>query len=322
MRKVLIIALSLLLTAFIIMAVKINVMLNKIEKVNIVDEFTGKILDSPEEKGISPDVPEAEETGIINILLFGEDKRLKNEPARSDSIMIVSINKKNKAVKITSLMRDMYVRIPEHDDNKLNTAYFYGGPGLAIKTVNTNFKMNVEDYVAVDFFALEKVIDFVGGVPIDVKKTELIRLNLYIDNLNEISDGEYKAPHITTGGLHILSGRQAVAYCRIRHVGRDDFERTERQRKVLQELLTAGKSMGLNKILDFVDILLPSVRISLSKRDILDLIVTTMELDISELEQFRLPVDGFYTDKKINGQDVLVPDLDENVRLLHEFIYD
>lgn len=218
-------------------------------------------------------------------------------------------------------MRDMYVSIPGRKDDKLNTAYFYGGPGLAIKTVNSDFKMNIEDYVAVDFFTFEKIIDFVGGVPINVKKAELKRLNLYIDELNEISDGEYIAPYVTTGGLHTLSGRQALAYCRIRHVGRDDFERTERQRKVLQELYTAGKSMSIDKILGFADILLPSVKTSLSKKEIIDLIVTVMGLDISELEQFRLPVDGLYVDKKIRGQDVLVPDLEKNVQLLHEFIY-
>ena len=321
MKKFLIIILSVLLIILAGTGFYINSILDQVGKTAIIDKDTGEIVDTPEEKGISSNAPTIKETGIINILLMGNDRRSKEETGHSDSMMIASIDKKQKVVKITSLMRDMYVPIPGKKDNRINTAYLYGGPALSIKTVNTNFNMNIEDYISVDFFALEEIINQVGGVPIDIKKSEIKVINQYINNLNNISDGTEKADRITSSGLQTLTGRQAVAYSRVRYVGRDDFERTERQRKVLNEIFKAGKAISITKVPDLIGTFLPNVETSLSKAEILDIAIAMLGFNTQDIEQFRIPTDSTYKDEWVGEMLVLKPDIEANKKLLHEFIF-
>ena len=321
MKKVLIITLTILLIVLIGSGAYIYNMLNQIQENPVVNPDTGEPVKDRKELGINDNAPVTKDTGIKNILLLGIDSRTKDEPARSDSIMIASIDKKNSTVKITSLMRDMYVPIPGKKDNRINTAYIFGGPSLSIKTINTNFNMDIEDYVEVDFFSLETIINEVGGVPIEIKKTEVKVINQYIDNLNDISTDGTKTPRVTTSGIQTLTGRQAVAYCRIRFVGRDDFERTERQRRVLNELFKKGKSIGLSNIPNLVAKILPDVQTSLSKTEIIELGIAMLGFSTENLEQSRIPADDSYSDEWVGDMLVLKPDLEKNTELLHDFIY-
>jgi LCP family protein required for cell wall assembly len=160
MKKFFITALSILLVLLIGTATYIYILLEQIEGEPLTDYPNPE----PEELGISESAPKTSETGVTNILLFGLDARSQKEASRSDTIMIATIDKKNQAIKLTSLMRDMYIPIPGRDSNRINTAYAFGGPALAIKTVNTTFNLDIRYYATVNFFALEKVIDQVGGV--------------------------------------------------------------------------------------------------------------------------------------------------------------
>jgi len=270
--------------------------------------------------GIPDDAPSG--TGVVNILLLGLDNRSKNEPGHSDAIMIASIDKVNRTIKLTSLMRDMYVSIPGKNNNRINTAYFMGGPSLAIKTINSNFKLNIEDYAIVDFFALEEIIDKVDGIPIDVKQNEIKYINQYIDELNKISRDGTWTPYIESPGLQTLTGRQAVAYSRVRYVGRDDFERTERQRRVMNELFKKAASVGVTRLPDLVTTILPNVETSMTKNEIISLGIAVLGFGKKDLEQFRIPADGTFSDEYVGKMLVLMPDLEENTRLLHEFIYE
>lgn len=321
MKKVLIITLTILLIVLIGSGAYIYNMLNQIQENPVVNPDTGEPVKNRGELGINDNAPVTKDTGIKNILLLGIDSRTKDEPARSDSIMIASIDKKNSTVKITSLMRDMYVPIPGKKDNRINTAYIFGGPSLSIKTINTNFNMDIEDYVEVDFFSLETIINEVGGVPIEIKRAEVKVINQYINNLNDISTDGTKTPRVTTSGIQTLTGRQAVAYCRIRYVGRDDFERTERQRRVLNELFKKGKSIGLSNIPNLVAKILPDVQTSLSKTEIIELGIAMLGFSTENLEQSRIPADSSYSDEWVGDMLVLKPDLVKNTELLHNFIY-
>jgi LCP family protein required for cell wall assembly len=219
-------------------------------------------------------------------------------------------------------MRDMYVPIPGRKDNRLNTAFGFGGPALAIKTINTNFNMNITDYISVDFFAMEGIIDLLGGIPIDVKRAEVSAINQYIDDLNKLCRDKTKAPHVSNAGLQTLSGRQAVAYARIRFVGRDDFERTERQRTILNEIFKQGKSISLTKVPELVNTVLPNVETSLSTREIVEMAIAMLGFTRPEIEQFRIPADLTYRDEWVSDTMlVLKPDIQKNKELLHEFIY-
>lgn len=250
---------------------------------------------------------------VKNILFLGLDRRNPNQSCRSDCIMIVSIDRTNKKIKITSLMRDMYVPIPGHDKNRVNAAYAFGKALLTIKTINTNFGLDIRDFVIVDFQSFKKVIDEIGGVDIYVSEAEAKILNKYINKHN--SDGYEKE------GVRTLNGRQTVAYSRIRYVGNADYERTERQRRILNEVYKKVKSQNALEIMDTVSTILPYVETSLSNKEIIELAKEVIKYDTDEIVQYRLPVNGTYRSRTIKGMAVLVPDIEANKNKLYEFIY-
>lgn len=286
-----------------------NSMLNKIKKVQIPK--------NNKDLGISSKSYESNEK-VINIVFFGLDRRNPDQSSRSDSIMVVSIDNVNKKVKVTSLMRDMYVPIPEKGSNRINAAYAFGGPLLSIKTINSDFNLDIKNYVAVDFFGLEKLIDKVGGVQINVSAAEAKVLNNYLSELNKLNGD--KTPDVTAG-QQTLNGRQAVAYSRIRYVGNADYERTERQRRVLNELFKKLKAQGTVKLPGIISQMLPYVETSLTNSEIMDYAYDCMKFNANSITQYRLPVDGCFKSQTIRGMDVLVPDMEKNKSLLHEFIY-
>ncbi|MBU3110765.1 LCP family protein [Clostridium lacusfryxellense] len=242
---------------------------------------------------------------IINIAFFGLDRREVNQQSRSDSIMILSIDEKHKKIKIVSIMRDTYVEIKNYGKTKINHAYSYGGPQLAIRTLNENFNLDIRDYVTVDFSNFEKLINAIGGVTIDVKQDEISLI-----------------PQITKPGPQILNGLQAVAYSRIRHTVGDDFRRTERQRTVLSVMLTKIQSLGVMKFPSVVSKLLPFTETSMNNMDIIKLGTNVFTSNIKTLDQKRFPVDGYWTAKMLGGVWYLVANMKATVVQLHKFIYD
>lgn len=264
-----------------------------------------------------------EEENITNIALFGVDiGREKDDVPHSDAILIVTIDEKHKNIKLSSIMRDSYVSVEGHNKTKINEAYFFGGPQLAIKTLNQNFNLNIKDYVTVNFFTLEKVIDALGGIDIDIKNYEVNEINIWID---EVADLEHKKPiPVVKSGLQHLTGLQAVAYSRMRHVGNGDFERTDRQRTVINKLFEKIKSSGISSYPSIVDEVLPDVETSLDKLQIIKLGTTILTNSIYNVDQERFPVDGYCNGEMINGVWYLVPkpDITTLENQLHDFIYD
>lgn len=278
-----------------------------------------KISQSDEELGIDEDNTKSNK--VINIALFGVDKRNTSERGRSDTIMIASIDKEFKKIKLTSIMRDTYVDIPGRGMDKINHAYAYGGPELAIKTINQNFDMNIRDFVTVDFFGLEKIIDVIGGVEIEVKSNEVKYINSGVNSLNKLTGTN--SPQVSGPGLQKLTGRQAVSYARIRKTGNGDFERTDRQRRVLEKVLNQGMNAGVGKFPKLLNAMLPHVETSLSKGKILSLSTSTLTSGIRKVDQYRIPVDGYGKGRNIKGVYYFVPEtLEENIQLLDKFIYE
>lgn len=261
-----------------------------------------------EELNISP---ESSKKGneIINIALFGIDTRANDydSATRSDSIMIASLDKQHKKIKLTSIMRDTYVNIPDRGYDKINHSYAYGGPELAIKTINKNFDMNIKNYVTVNFSAMAKIVDAVGGVEIDVKDYEIKHI-----------------PGVNGTGLQKLSGDQAVSYSRIRYSGDGDYERTQRQRTVLENVITKVlNSKSLTQALALIETLTPNVETSLSTTDMVGLATDVFSSNIKTLENTRLPLDEHSKGGTWNGVYYLKPNtLVDNVKYLHEFIYE
>ena len=163
----------------------------------------------------------------INIALFGVDSRdndLKKN-TRSDSIIIASINKYTYKTKLVSIYRDTLVFIPDHGYTKINHAYAYGGPKLAIETINRNFDMNIKDYVTVNFSALTDLVDALGGIEIEITPEELEYVNKYAKDVANINGKDWEA---IEAGDNILSGVFATGYSRVRYTKGGDFTRAER----------------------------------------------------------------------------------------------
>lgn len=229
---------------------------------------------------------------ITNIALFGLDTREKDEASRSDCIMIITLDGMHNKMKISSIMRDTYVNVEGYGMTKITHAYAYGGAQLAIKTINQNFGLNIKDFIKVDFFSLEKIVDSIGGIDINIASDEVQLLNNYVD---EVSSIEKVTPeHISKSGLQRLNGRQAVAYCRIRYTTGDDFKRTERQRNVLELIINKAKSQGTSGIMNTINVMLPYIETSMTNSDILKLSYSVISSKLYDnLEQERFPVDGY-----------------------------
>jgi polyisoprenyl-teichoic acid--peptidoglycan teichoic acid transferase len=257
---------------------------------------------------------------IINIALFGVDRRKPTDRGRADAIMILTVDFKDKKLKLSSLMRDMYVDIENHGKTKLNHAYAYGGAPLAIKTINQTFGTDIRDYVTVDFFTLEKIIDAIGGVEIDVKENEYPLINQY---MNEVARIEHEKPvYLKKAGLQTLNGKQAVAYARIRHVGNGDFERTERQRKVLYQMIEKLQNMDKVELTKLAMKVLPYVETSLSFNTIMDMGMQYLKSGITTIEQERFPKDGYWRPYMKNGVWYMKFDEEQTKLQLQEFIYE
>jgi len=257
---------------------------------------------------------------IVNIAFFGLDRRYAGEPARSDCIMILSVDKKHKKIKMNSIMRDTYVKVNGHSDTKINHAYAYGGPQLAVRTLNENFDMNIKDFVSVDFYKLENIIDALGGIEVNISEEELKYINFYIRETANIERKEVK--EVTTSGNQTLNGMQAVAYSRIRYTAGGDFVRTERQRMVLASLFNKISGGGAAELSSNVSKLLPYVETSMSSMDIIKLGTSAFTTGTTNLEQERFPLDGYCNGMMLGGVWYLKTDLAATKDQLHKYIYD
>ena len=224
--------------------------------------------------------------GYQNIALFGvdnQDNTISDTGSRTDSIIIASINKSTKAVKLMSIYRDTYVSINGTYD-KINAAYAYGGPEMAIQTINRNLDLNVEDYATVNFKALADAIDIVGGIELTIKsEKELDNLNDYIGNMNHINGGN--SPEFDDVGTYTFDGNQAVAYSRIRYMEGGDHERANHQRLVLQGLADKLKSQPW-KLASLVRHVLPQCRTSLSEGDLAMLTMSGITMDLEDSQGY------------------------------------
>jgi len=311
-----------MITILVIIGGSIGYTSYQLNKVNTI-----KISKTNEELGIKPEVlkqvnEKKVEVGksIINIAFFGVDRRYINEPSRSDSIMILTIDELHKKIKMSSIMRDTYVDIKGHGKTKINHAFAYGGPQLAIRTLNENFNLDIKNYVTVDFFNLENIIDDLNGVSINVRTDEISLINSYMREVANLEKQNFKA--ITRTGIQNLDGKQAVAYSRIRYTAGGDFVRTERQRTVLSALLTKIQGVGKLEFPTIVAKLLPNTETSMSSMEIIKLGTDIFTNDIKTLDQERFPVDGYCSGKTIGGVWYLVPDIKATRLQIYKYIYE
>lgn len=260
------------------------------------------------------------EEGITNILLLGEEAIDSGSGrGRTDIMMIATMNTKDKSFKLTSLMRDMLVQIPGNKDNKLNTAYEIGGIPLLYKTIELNFDVKLDGYVLVGFDDFESVIDKLGGVRISLTAEEAN----YLNTTNYISKPEYRN---VVEGSQLLKGNQVLGYCRVRYVATgdnqiNDFGRTSRQRVVLNAIFDQYKSKSLPELALLLNDILPLITTDIKKADFDTYLRTAMTMGLSNIQNLRIPADHTFDEGYVRKMSVLIPDIDENVKILHDFIF-
>lgn len=252
-----------------------------------------------------------------NYAFFGIDSQtgsMADRGNRSDSIIVVSIHNSTKKVKLLSIYRDTFVSI-NGKYNKINAAYSWGGPELAISTINRNLDLNIEKYATVNFKILADLVDSVGGVEVKIDKSILKNLNAYIKNMNKLNGGN--SPTIPSGGTYTLDGNQAVAYSRIRYTAGGDLARAGRQREILQKIFEKGKRNPI-KLLSAMDEVLPQVKTNMDQKELFGMFLSAFRYDIEDQQ-------GFPWDQKemrYNGIYYGFPTtLKENAIKAHEYLF-
>lgn len=255
---------------------------------------------------------------IINILLIGQDAREGEDRQRSDAMILCTVNLHTKTLTMTSFMRDMYVEIPGYSSNRLNACYQMGGMELLNKCFLVNFGIVVDGNIEVDFNSFIHVIDTLGGVDMELTQAEADYLNAKGNwGVGESTAGQWDLQ----AGMNHLTGEQALAYSRIRYIGNADFGRTERQRKVLTELLSILKKKSIFELDALMQDILPYVTTDIDSNQMDRYILNVLPIFNSlEVNQLRIPEDGAYYDDTINGMSVLVPDLEKNREILEEML--
>ncbi|MBE5940954.1 MAG: LytR family transcriptional regulator [Lachnospiraceae bacterium] len=282
--------------------------------------------DTPKEEiDVSNAVTETMESTYTTIALFGLDTREKNANltssgvAHSDAVILVSINNETKEVRMASVYRDCFLEIASKTPTtqKFTHAYLLGGPTCSVETLNRNLDLNIKDYVSVDFMALTKAIDALGGVTINVKSKEINNLNKNIEEQVRVT-GNY-SDGVWSAGEQTLNGTQATAYARIRKVGNGDFERTQRQRKVIEAMVEKAKNSDLSTLSNVIKEVFPDVATNMTQAQILDLAKDLLQYELGDNMGF--PSSNKTPTLGSKGSVVVPADLLSNVKFLHEFLY-
>ena len=274
-----------------------------------VPAFAEEQTETEAEAAIQSVLPNGKE--VYNVLLIGSDRRNDSWNGNSDVMIVMSVNAGSKKLSLTSFMRDLYADIPGYGVHKLNYAYAAGGAKTLMATLEDNYELPIDNYAVVDFETMAKVVDLVGGVEIEVSDAECKVLNDYLTSMNAADD------YLPGGGSYVLNGNQAVAYMRIRYVGNNDYERTQRQRDVLGVIFASMQKLDAEQLTKLVDEILPNVENDITPVDMIRLMALLPDIGDYELSESRIPYDGLFTSQN----EMLVPDFAQTKERLHEELY-
>ena len=260
---------------------------------------------------------------IENILLIGLDGTNDKFPKRSDTMIILTIDKLNKSLKLTSLARDTLVKIPGRGEEKLTHAYAYGQEELLMQTINENFDLDIKDYAVVNFKSFIDIVDIIGGVDINVNEKEIHHLNEVIKECYGVNHEDTKnIEYITSSGNHNLNGYQALAYAIIRKLD-TIYKRDERQRLILTNIAHKLSDVSISKYLQIAKSILRHIKVNIAFNKIIDLAFIAHELASYDISQLEFPISEYREEGRIGekGTYVVKWDKNKNIELLHQFIY-
>lgn len=262
-----------------------------------------------------PEITQGSETFAI----FGVDSRSNQigKGTRSDSIMVANVNHETKEIKVASIFRDTYVDIDGHGLDKITHAHSYGGPVLAMDTLNRNFDLDIDKYITVNFGNVAEVVNDIGGIELDITSSEVKYINKYIDEINKVD--QTNSSHITTAGTQKVDGTQAVAYSRIRYTAGGDYKRAERQRTVLFKIFEVAKKQSTAKLLKIVDKMMDQIGTNYSSGEVIEVLSYLAKYNMEETKGFPNKLWG----GTIDGTWYAVPvTLESNAEALHKYLFD
>ena len=255
------------------------------------------------------DIEVMKDKDVSNILLIGQDRREGQGRQRSDSMIICSLNKKTNKIILTSVMRDMYVPIPGYSDNRINAAYQFGGMELLDRVLEESLGVHIDANVEVDFEDFINCMAEVGNIDMQLNEEEA-------KYLNDANGWNLQA------GYNSLTPEQALAFSRVRYVGHSDWERTDRQRRVIISAFNNVKGLSIPELISLTDRIFPNVTTDMTNSKILGYVYTVVTNKMTTIDSNRLPAEGTYTCETLRkGMEVLVPDLKANAECLKEYIY-
>lgn len=313
-----------------------------------------------QELEINENLPEED---VVNILLIGLDYRTQKRSAdqllkdqlgdnndhvkRSDVVMILSVDRIEGTLKLTSIARDLLVEIPGHSDGAINTAFavrkFKNGsfhhsedrPDLLMRTVNHNFELNIKYFIATNFYGVEEIIEYFGGVDVDLTKTEANYINSYIrqkrSRMTYDQHADNRTPLEKKNGVQHLDGLQGLIFARTRSIaGENDLQRTGRTRRLLEALLHPvaekiknGELDPVNMMLDLSQYFVTNMNLQVMFNELWPAvrdssIMSSLDSASSLIEENRIPGESGF---RYNGSKVQLTNKQQTVEELHEFIY-
>lgn len=260
--------------------------------------------------------------GYLNVALFGVDSRDGDleEGTRTDCIIVASLNKKTKEIRMASVYRDTLLDLSEGTLQKCNAAYSYGGPTQAINMLNMNLDLDIQNYVTVDFKAIADTIDLLGGLDIEVTKEEVKYIGDFIGETGDVAGRRRNEVHYVPGaGLQHLDGVQATTYARIRSTAGGDFTRTERQRIVITKMVEKIVQSDLSTLNEIIDKVFPTISTNFTLSEILSYAKYFTQYKLGENTGF--PIDKTTDNISGLGSIVIPVSLEDNVQKLHEFLF-
>lgn len=257
--------------------------------------------------------------GYLNVALFGVDSREGDleKNTRTDCIIVASLNKETKEIKMASVYRDTLLDLSEGTLQKCNAAYSFGGPKQAINMLNMNLDLDIQNYVTVDFGVVAEVVDLLGGLDIEIKEEEVEPLNKFVYETGQVAGKE--AHFVGGSGIQHLDGVQATTYARIRSTAGGDFTRTERQRLVIEKIVEKMMKSDLATINKIIDEVFPTISTNFTMTEILSYAKYFNQYKLGENTGF--PIDKATDTVSGLGSIVIPVSLEDNVKKLHEFLF-
>lgn len=283
---------------------------------SLLGKMKGDSSEKHQNQYISDDQLHADKN-VTNILLLGVDAREGETTSRSDTMMLISIDKNNKKIKLTSFLRDSYVEIPGYGYNKLNAACSKGGVSLVWDTIEYNYKIKIDNYMMVDFKAFEELIDAIGGVDVEVTEKEAN----YLNNTWAMWSLTGNPLHFDSGESVHLNGEEALMFCRIRKLD-SDFYRTERQRRTIAAVKKSLMGSSPTELYNMANKVLPLIETDISSNEMVSLCLKGLFSYLKyDMASMGIPADGTWHSERKSCGDSLVFDIDENARILQNYIY-